>query len=313
MKIIDSHCHFLTSEYITALNKFNRSNEDGFPTPKWNLEMQLAYMEKCHIDHAILSLSTPHPYFSDDKFSVELVRSINEFASSLTKKYSNKFSFAACLPLPNLELSLAEARYALEHLGACSIKIASQSNGLYLGNAILDPLMAYLNEEKVVIIIHPSKPMAVPKGCFSSGPMPLLEFINDTTRAVINLIVSGTLERYPDLRILIPHCGSFLPNVIDRLAGITKLFMQKGIGKPINIEKSLKNLYFDLAGDAFPRNITILSTLADTNHILFGGDFPYTPVKAIERKIHNLNNYLPFAEDLDKIYYKNASKLFRII
>lgn len=311
-KIIDTHNHFLTSEYINALKKFDRTNEDGFPTPEWNLEMQLSYMEEGDIAHSILSLSTPHPHFGDDAFSVELTRSINEYAADLKKKYPDKFSFAACLPLPNVELALKEARYAIEHLGACGVKIASQSNGLYLGDGIMDPLMAYLNEKRTVIIVHPSKPQAVPTGCFTSKPMPLLEFINDTTRAIINLIVNGTLEKYPDLRVLVPHCGSFLPNIIDRLTGITELLASKGIGKPVHVEKSLKNLYFDLAGVSFPRSVTILTTLADKDHIMFGGDFPYTPASTIKGNIAALRSYAPFTGFMDKICHKNAESLFHL-
>lgn len=312
IKRIDTHCHFLTPEYVSALKKYDRINEDGFPIPTWSLEAQLEYMEKAKISHAVLSLSTPHQHFGDDAFSAELSRSINEFTADLKKKYPEKFSFAACLPLPNVELALAEAKYSLENLQACGVKLASQSNGLYLGDEALDPLMEYLNEKQTVIVIHPSKPQAVPTGCYTSGPLPLLEFVTDTTRAVINLIANGTLEKYPDVKVLVPHSGSFLPVLIDRLTGITSLLHSKGIGKKVNVEKSLQSLYFDLAGAEFPRNADILTTLADEDHIVFGGDFPYTPISMVAAKVRALDNYEGFANCMDKVNYKNAEKLFRI-
>lgn len=312
MKRIDTHCHFLTKEYVNALKKYDRLNEDGFPVPDWNLEMQLEYMDEAGISHAVLSLSTPHPHFGDDAFSAELCRSINESAAALRAAYPDKFSFAACLPLPNVDLAIAEAKYGIEHLGACAVKIASQSNGLYLGDEALDPLMAYLDETETPVIIHPSKPQAVPQNCFTSGPLPLLEFINDTTRAVINLLANGTLEKYPNLKVLVPHCGSFLPCIIDRFTGITALLASKGIGREVHVEQSLKSLYFDLAGDVFPRGAAILGTLADEDHIVFGGDFPYTPAHMIVPKVEKLNQYESYANCLDKIYHKNAELLFHL-
>ena len=51
--------------------------------------------------------------------------------------------------------ALEEARYALEVLGADGVKLATNSYGQYLGDEALDPLMAYLNERKAVIITHP--------------------------------------------------------------------------------------------------------------------------------------------------------------
>lgn len=312
MKIIDAHCHFLTDDYVNALKKYDRINEDGFPIPQWNLEMQFAYMEAVGIDHAVLSLSTPHPYFGDDGFARVLNRSINEEAAALKRTYPEKFSFAATLPLPDVQGAVTEAKYAIEQLGACGVKLASQSNGMYLGDDRLNPLMEYLNEKKSVIIIHPSKPQAVPEGCFTSGPLPLLEFINDTTRAVINLLANGTLEQYPNVKVLVPHCGSFLPNIIDRLTGITKLLEQKGVGKAVNVQNGLQSLYFDIAGDAFPRGIAILRTLTSDDHILFGGDFPYTPIPAIVAKQKDMMAYEPIAESLEMIAYKNAEQLFHL-
>lgn len=312
MKIIDTHCHFVPEIYINALKQYNRLYEDGFPVPEWSEEMHLKYMKQTGITHAVLSLSSPHPWFNDRRFSAHLCRQINIYASELCQKYPDLFSFAACLPLPDVELAVQEAVYCLDQLGACAIKLASQSDGQYLGDPVLDPLMQELNRRQTVIIIHPSSPKSVPSGCFTSGPLPLLEFIADTTRAVINLITTGTLERYSDIRIVVPHCGSFLPNLIDRLCGITRLFETKGIGRAVHVEKSLQSIYFDIAGDAFPRGFRILQTLTDTDHILFGGDFPYTPDYMISEKINDLKTLKLSEKSLKKICFDNAANLFRL-
>ena len=308
-KIIDTHCHFLTGDYVAALKKYDRINEDGFPIPDWSLEKQLAYMETCGISHALLSLSTPHQHFGDDGFAAELSRSINEEAASLCRRYPEKFSFAACLPLPNVELAVREARYGFDTLGARAVKAPSQANGLYLGDERLKPLMAELEQRQAVMVIHPSKPPVVPKGCFTSGPLPLLEFINDTTRAVVNLIATGTLEEYPHVRVIVPHCGSFLPNIIDRLTGITRLLCSKGIGRAVDVAGSLESLYFDLAGDIYPRGIRIVRTLADEKHLLFGGDFPYTPTPMIKEKMERLLADESLADIREDILAGNAGRL----
>lgn len=312
MKIIDTHCHFVPDVYVNALKRYNRICEDGFPVPEWSEEIHLNYMEKVGITHAVLSLSSPHPWFGDRLFSAKLCRQINTYASELSRKYPDLFSFAACLPLPDVKLAVKEAVYSFDILGACAVKLSSQSNGQYLGDPVLEPLMEELNSRHAVIIIHPSGPKSVPSGCFTSGPLPLFEFIADTTRSVINLITSGTLERWTNIRVLVPHCGSFLPNLIDRLTGITQLLETKGIGRAIHVEQSLQSLYFDIAGDAFPRGFQILRTLTDTDHILFGGDFPYTPDYRIAEKINHLQSLKVSEQDLQKIFLDNATDLFRL-
>jgi predicted TIM-barrel fold metal-dependent hydrolase len=170
--------------------------------------------------------------------------------------------------------------------------------------------MEELEKRQAVMIIHPSKPPVVPENCFTSGPLPLLEFINDTTRAVVNLIATGTLERYPHVRVVVPHCGSFLPNIIDRLTGITKVLAAHGMGQEVDVTKSLSSLYFDLAGDIYPRGLAIVRTLADDDHLLFGGDFPYTPVPVIAGKVEKLLADEGLSESREKILYQNAHSLF---
>ena len=310
MRAIDVHCHFLPEEYTEALRKYGRINDDGFPCPEWNINMQLEYMEKAQISHAVLSISSPHPWFGDAVECAELCRIINESAGVLCRKYPELFSWAALLPLPDAELSLKEAKYALEEGGACAVKFPSQAAGVYPGDERLEPLMEYLNERRAVIILHPTRPAAVPEGCFTSGPLPLLEFINDTTRAVVNLIAAGALEKYEGIRVVVPHCGSFLPNIIDRLEGITGLLASKGIGKPVNVRKSLASLYFDTAGDALPRGIQILRTMADEDHILFGGDFPYTPIPMIAEKKRRMDGDPGLDGIRENLYRKNAERLF---
>lgn len=312
MKAIDVHCHFLPEEYVKALKKYDRINDDGFPCPEWNMDMQMEYMEQAQIRHAVLSLSSPHPWFGDGGFSAELCRIINESAAEIVRKYPEQFSYAAVLPLPDVKRAVAEAEHALEQGGACAVKLASQADGLYLGDERMEPLMEYLNGQRAVIILHPTRPQAVPQGCFTSGPLPLLEFINDTTRTVVDMIAKGTLEKYGNLRVVVPHCGSFLPNIIDRLTGITGLLASKGLGKSVDVQKSLQSLYFDVAGDALPRGIRILRTLADEDHMMFGGDFPYTPVSMITEKKRRMDEEAYLDDIREKLYAKNAEMLFGI-
>ena len=78
------------------------------------------------------------------------------------------------------------------------------------------------------------------------------------------------------------------------------------------MRKSLQSLYFDVAGDALPRGIQILRTMADDDHILFGGDFPYTPISMIADKIEQMDGDHSLDGIREKLYWKNAQSLFDI-
>ncbi|MBP2653460.1 MAG: putative hydrolase [Firmicutes bacterium] len=312
IKTIDVHSHFILPVYIDGLAKAGicAAKEDGFPTPTWSVESHLQYMDEAEIELSILSLSTPHIHFGNDKAACELARSINEETAIIRDKHPDRFRFAACLPMPDIAGSIEEVSYAFDVLKADGVKVASNSHGIYLGDPKFDPLFAELNKRKAVMIIHPSKPQSVPENVFTAGVAPLFEYIADTTRAVINLITSGTIERYPDIKIIVPHCGSFLPFVAHRLIGISEVLVSKGSMSPVNVTENISKLYFDIAGDALPVALEGLMKIADTQKIMYGGDFPYTPAPIVIRKKQALMEHPLLAPIKQDVFYNNALRIF---
>lgn len=314
MKIIDVHSHFLLDSYLHGLHEqdVDPSIEDGFPTPLWSVEEHLKYMEDAEIEKCILSLSTPHIHHGNDEQAEKLARTINDETAEICERYPDRFSFAACIPLPAIEDSLNEIEYAYEKLGAVGVKVPSNSNGVYLGDPSFDPVFEELNRRSAIIIIHPSKPLQVPENVFTAGPAPLFEYLGDTTRAVINMIVNGTLEKYPDIKVIVPHSGSFLPLVIHRLTGISEVLIPHGKMKKVDVKANFKKLYFDIAGDTLPVAFDVLLKIADPSHIMYGGDFPYTPAPVIIKKKNDLLSHPTIQPYLEEILYRNAKKLFNL-
>ena len=100
--------------------------------------------------------------------------------------------------------------------------------------------------------------------------MPLFEFIADTTRAVLNLIANGVIIRYPKVTWVVPHCGSFLPNIYDRFEGVVQLLAPKGLMQDIDVRENVDRLYFDLAGNPAPHLLDWLLTIANPKHVMYG-------------------------------------------
>ncbi len=309
-KIFDVHSHFIIPAYMEALKAHGREMEDGFPAPTWSAEEHLAYMEMAGIEKSLISVSSPHFHSGDAQEAIALGEAMDRAAFEMKKRYPGKFLYAAALPAPETDACIEAMDRAYDDYGADAVKLPSNACGVYPGDARMEKLFAAMNERKAVLILHPTAPSAVPGGCFTAGPLPLLEFIADTTRAVINLITSGTLERYPDIRVVVPHCGSFLPNLIDRLTGITAVLAAKGVGQPVDVTQSMKSLYFDVAGDCLPRNIDILMSLTDEDHVMFGGDFPYTPKEMVAQKVKDLEACERIQPYLSKLMWENAIRLF---
>jgi predicted TIM-barrel fold metal-dependent hydrolase len=102
----------------------------------------------------------------------------------------------------------------------------------------------------------------------------MLEFLFDTTRAVVNLVLNGTVARYPNLRLIVPHAGATLPVVADRVAAFALML---DVDASVDVLCDLGNLHFDLAGTPIPRQLHALLALTTLDHLHYGSDFPFTP------------------------------------
>ena len=311
---VDVHCHMITEGYLETLRAHDALLDEMFPLPKWSSEAHLRFMDEAGIRFSILTMPAPQPYFGDSRECQAVVRRYNEEAAALKRTCPERFGFCAALPLPDVDAAIEEAVYALDVLGADGVKLATNSRGQYLGDEALDALMEVLNERNAVIIIHPHKPVPLSEETVKNLPLASYDYLAETTRAVENMIARNVLARYPNLKVVVPHCGSFLPLSIPRMRSLHPAMMGAGLMQPIDWDANLKGLYFDLAGSHSPEVIKMMLTITTPDHILYGSDYPYQPIPVLNASLERMKAYLaadpelaPYAEDF---LHGNAERLF---
>ena len=313
---IDVHCHNVLPEFTEFLERHGAAMEETFPLPQWDIDTHLEFMENAGIGKAILSMPAPQPYYGDTDECARIIRFYNEASARLKSDYPDKILFCASLPLPDIEAAIKEAVYALDTLGADGIKLATNSRGQYLGNPALDTLMSVLNERHAVVILHPHKPVPVNDTLIAATPLAIYEYPAETTRTVVNMITHNVPARYPNIRFVIPHCGSFLPLAVPRMKMVHPAMVAKGLMNPIDWETNLKNLYYDLAGGATPEVIKTLLTITTPDHLMYGSDYPYQPAAVLTENLNKLRSALNsddmLAPHIDDILRGNAYKLFNM-
>lgn len=311
---IDVHAHIIPPEYREFLQRHGAELEETFPLPVWEAEKHLAFMDSANIQCTVLTLPAPQPYYGNTQESATFIRKINEIAAQVKAAHPGRFLFCAALPLPDVNAAIREAIYAIDTLGADGIKLATNSRGQYLGDEELDPLMEVLNERQAVIIIHPHRPTPYPENIIRTTPLAMYEYPAETTRAVTNMVARNILVRYPHLKVIIPHCGSFLPLALPRMQSILPAMVQQGYMQPIDWKGNLSRLYYDLAGNPTAEVIHALLTITTPNHILYGSDYPYLPDKVLQGNLEKLKATLAkdasLAPFTDKFLWENASRLF---
>jgi len=306
---IDTHHHLMPSFYVDAAARHGITTAGDIPLPRWTVESALALMDRSGIATGVGSIAAPGVHFGDRAEARALARRCNEFAARLVADHPQRFGSFAVLPLPDVELALEEVAYAFDTLHADGVVLLASYDEHYLGDPRFEPLFAELDRRKAVVFVHPTIPVSS-HALKLAMPGAMIEFVFDTTRAVANLIYSGTLERYRNLSIILAHAGGTVPFVSWRIA--------QGDRIPALLEKAprgavayLERLYYDTAMSANRHALASLHELVDPSHIVFGSDTPFLPEPLIQECERGLAAYAPFdAATRAGIERDNALALF---
>lgn len=305
--VIDVHSHIITPEFISSLEQENRLMDEGFPLPKYDVNAHLKWMDEAGVQTSILTLAAPQPS------SASIIRQTNETAAKLKREHHGRYLFCAALPLPDVNAAIREAIYALDTLKADGIKLATNVQGQYLGAPELDTLFSVLNERKAVVILHPHRPDPVNRQVMHQTPLAMQEYLSETTRAVSNMITRNVLARYPQVKVVVPHCGAYLPLAVPRMKSLTPVMQANQMVGKIDWEANLAALYYDLAGAHSPEVIRMMLTITTPDHLLYGSDYPYVAPQVLTASLARMKHYLTNESDLapfrEMILHKNAEWL----
>ncbi|MGU3586411.1 amidohydrolase family protein [Rhodococcus sp. C26F] len=298
---IDTHQHIVPPRYRQWLLEKGLT-AGGRAIPEWSAENALELMGDNEIDTAIVSVSTPGVEPTVDlSEGRSLARELNEFTAGVVADYPGRFGFFATLTLPDVEGALIETSYALDELGADGVVLLANSKGIYLGDPAFDPLFEELDRRSTVVFVHPSH---LPADPVPGLPPYTVDFLLDTTRAAVNLARSGTLDRYPNMKVILSHAGGFLPYAAQRAANVASPH-DDGDDDGLRV---MRKFYFDTALSSSPYALPSLLAFADPTHITYGSDWPYAPAARSAKFTTSLDDY----SDIDHaaVNRGNAELLF---
>ena len=314
-EVIDVHSHIITPEFRSALQAEGRLLDEGFPLPQYDVEAHLRWMDEAGIQTSVLTLAAPQPcpYPTSAVAEEHVIRLCNQTAARIKRDHPGRFLFCAALPLPDVEAAIREAIYALDTLKADGIKLATNVQGQYLGVPELDTLFAVLNERKALVILHPHRPEPVNHAVMQQTPLAMQEYLSETTRAVTNMISRNVLARYPDVKVVVPHCGAYLPLAVPRMKSLTPVMQANKLVADIDWEANLAALYYDLAGAHSPEVIRMMLTITTPDHLLYGSDYPYVAPQVLTAGLARMKQYLTDEPDLapykEMILWENARRI----
>jgi predicted TIM-barrel fold metal-dependent hydrolase len=270
---VDVHHHVLPEFFWAATNEGDHP-VGGITPPPWSKQAALSFIDDAGIDVALTSISTPGVHTGDSAAARALARRCNEFCAELVRDHPDRYGGFACLPLPDVDSSLDELRYAFEVLHLDGVVLFSNALGVYLGDPRLEPVFAELQRRKAVVFVHPNAspdPVAHALGL----PDSLIDFTADTTRAIAHLHYSNTFARTPDVKYIFSHAGGTVPYLAGRFAVVDEMNVIPGSEDRATAADTFRSLYWDIALSWSDPVLAMLRSVVGIDHVLFGTDYPY--------------------------------------
>lgn len=270
---IDTHQHILP-DFFWQETENAHAPIGGLAPLRWSRETSITFMDDAGIDVAVLSLSTPGVHTGDNAKARALARRCNETLADLIRSRPDRFGGFACLPLPDVDASLKELSYVLDVLGLDGFVLFTNSNGVYLGDPVLEPVFEELERRRAVVYVHPN-PSPDPAAHSLGLPDNLIDFTTDTNRVVAQMHYTNRFARTPSVRYIFSHAGGSIPYMAARFAIIDEMGFVPGGDERGTAADMFRRMYWDTALSASGPVLHMLRDIAGISQVLFGTDFPY--------------------------------------
>lgn len=264
--ILDAHSHFISQSLVCNLPFYRSAWYDTVERDRLRAGSEIGGELLTYPVAPLLAHLSP-----DDQLAA--IRLLNDQAAELVQRNPGKVFGSICVYPPlGADIVLAEIRRA-RSLGLYGISLSSRYGDAYLDHPVFEPVYRWAAETGEPLLIHPNSSVEqAPSGMKDYHLMPVLGFVFENSLSITRLIFSGTLDRFPSLRIITTHLGGVLPFLAGRLDSLAAAFGEQASLK-MRPSAYLAGLYFDTCTSqvsALQCSLAVVSS----DHLLLGTDFP---------------------------------------
>jgi uncharacterized protein len=279
-------------------------------------EPRLQAMDEAGITLQILSNTGPGPDLVPGADGIAMARAMNDYLAEAVARHPDRLGGFAVLPMQSPEACAAELRRSVKELKFPGVLINGTTEGRFLDHPSYDGLLAEAVALDVPIYIHPHIPPAAVREAYYAdlveGASRVLAtaawgWHSETAVHVLRMVLAGTLDKHPKLKLIIGHMGEMLPVMLDRIDKVSALdvdYLKRPISRTI-----LDQVWITTSGIfTEPPFLAALQTFG-IDRIMFSVDYPYAPNMA-GRSFLNRISLSP--ADMAKLCHGTADALLKL-
>jgi aminocarboxymuconate-semialdehyde decarboxylase len=190
----------------------------------------------------------------------------NDAIASIARRHPGRVAGLGTVPMQDTALAVGELE-RVAGAGLKGVEVAANVGGVTLGDN-LRPVGEACQALDLVVFVHPLGMPNLRDHYMTNvvgNPM-------DTAISAAHLVLSGTMEEYPRLRVLLSHGGGVLPSLRGRLDHGARVRPEIDLPRPPS--DYLRRFYYD----TITHDATLLRELVDfagADHVLLGSDYPF--------------------------------------
>lgn len=213
------------------------------------------------------------PAASPAEEAAEVCRLHNQAMAETIAGRGGQIAAMAMVPIQHGEVAMEVAEEALE-LGLNGVELMATYGARTLGDPAMGEFFTFAAARGVPVFVHPSTrgldlPAFAPHYLWNSVANPV-----ETAMAAAGLVLSGTLQRHPELKVVLAHGGGALLSVWDRIGHSWEVRPEAKADLGEHPGASLARLYVDSVVHS-PDQLGALVHKLGAGHVLLGSDWPF--------------------------------------
>ncbi|HUZ67083.1 MAG TPA: amidohydrolase family protein [Beijerinckiaceae bacterium] len=239
-----------------------------------DVDARLRDMDRMGVDVQVVAPAPNQCYYALDRKIAEKAHQLtNEGVADYVRRRADRFVGLGTVTLQEPELAAKELASIMGPLGLKGAQIITSVNGEELSDPRFHPFFAKAEELGAFLMMHPNG--------FTEGKRFAHHYFNntignplETSVALHNLILSGTLARFPNLKLMAVHGGGYLPSYSGRIDHAWGAREDAHGELPLPPTHYLRQVYLDTVVFS-SHQLAYLLDLFGPDHLLMGTDYPF--------------------------------------